>query len=152
MGYHMPALYRARRNGPSVVTAEEVPQVTWTVEQSPGRVGLLLGPDSPDLGHLTPWDAASIARALMDAARQAGTWRACESCKAPVVWARTEAGQRMILDIGDHPGGNMAAKVEEGQLRVRACKPADPLHEGERRVMPHWATCPKADQHRRRGK
>jgi hypothetical protein len=122
--------------------------VTYQVLGEEGRVGLLFGPDD-DPAHLTPWEAASIARSLMTAATAAWPGRRCESCHQPVQWALTEARQRMILNLGDDPLGNMAARTIQGGLGVRSCKPGQPMEEGEHRVMPHWATCPNADSHRR---
>lgn len=71
----------------------------------------------------------------------------CRTCKAPVVWALTEAGKWMPLDaqsslvgewqlFGDGPRAVHVPAERREQL-------AGQLH------VTHWATCPDADRHRR---
>jgi len=54
----------------------------------------------------------------------------CSSCGAKVRWARTKAMRAMILDLEPNPKGNC---VIDGVI-----------------YMAHWATCPSADQHRKK--
>lgn len=54
----------------------------------------------------------------------------CKSCKASIVWFRTAAGRSMPVD---------ASSVLSTDTQFDA-----------RRHMSHFATCPNADQHRRR--
>lgn len=75
----------------------------------------------------------------------------CKSCKAKILWARTEYGNLMPLDFQpDHHKGNIAlidgvAKViKMGELFEEA-------YTGPRYVS-HWSTCPKAHLHRRSAK
>lgn len=76
----------------------------------------------------------------------------CRSCGAPIVFGITEKGRRMPLDAApssvDTPGvwvlssfGDAAAlaRLEPSALR------GSTLH------VPHWATCPNATKHRKRG-
>lgn len=106
-----------------------------------------------DVDALSAWAAMSLARELAAEAQAAATdWVPCESCGTPMVFAVTEAGKRMPLEVGDHLLGNQAARWDAGTLRVRSITQARPgLEEGEHRVMSHYATCVKADRWRRPG-
>lgn len=59
----------------------------------------------------------------------------CRSCGAEIIWKHTKAGNAMPLDAKPV---SMAAMLEDGDTvdLVRV-------------YMPHWATCPYADSHRR---
>ena len=70
---------------------------------------------------------------------------ACRSCGAAIIWARTMAGKRMPLDAEPHPGAPVALAPESDVAIVCSALP----RHGEVRYMPHWVTCPHADQHRR---
>ncbi len=70
----------------------------------------------------------------------------CRSCGAAVRWAHTAAGRAMPLNPNPHPNGNVALD-DNGRCRVLAAR--DLPHPGPT-YRPHWATCPKADAHRRR--
>jgi hypothetical protein len=76
----------------------------------------------------------------------------CRSCKAPIRWATTDNGRSMPLDHEPDDRGEWqlaAALVRGGTPRVvhvpagRRAELAGSLY------MPHWATCPYADEHRR---
>jgi hypothetical protein len=74
----------------------------------------------------------------------------CRSCDEEIVWALTEAGNRMPLDPDPVVDGNLylepVAYPGDDPYRVRAVRDGDiPAH---RRVS-HFATCPDADQHRK---
>ena len=49
----------------------------------------------------------------------------CKSCKATVRWGRTMRGEKILMDPAPEDGGMMKS---------------------------HWATCPNADQHRKRAR
>jgi hypothetical protein len=98
---------------------------------------------------ITPWDAASLARVLLAKALEAGEWAPCKLCHAPMLWAVTESGAGIPLDIGDDPAGNLAARQENGKVRVRSRTGTGVLGTNERPVMSHFTTCPKADEARR---
>lgn len=75
----------------------------------------------------------------------------CKSCSDPIIWARTEAGRRMPVDAEPVPNGNIelvggpvpTAIVRPGQTTAAAATGV-PLRTS------HFATCPRADKHRRR--
>jgi len=83
----------------------------------------------------------------------------CRSCKAPVLWVQTEAGKAMPLDPEPHADGNveMTGRVARSKLGgmvqvVRVVAPQSSLFgdEAPTRYLPHFATCPQADEHRQR--
>jgi hypothetical protein len=95
---------------------------------------------------------------------------ACKSCPAPVRWARTVYGTPMLLDRAPRPDGNVivfgegvrkliidalgpqAAEeaLEAETARVLVVGNLDALEELELgRYVAHFATCPKANDHRR---
>jgi hypothetical protein len=67
----------------------------------------------------------------------------CKSCGAPLLWAKTAAGQRMPLDAVPSPDGGW---VYAGPEKIRAAVEDDTVA----RYVPHWATCPDAASHRRK--
>lgn len=69
----------------------------------------------------------------------------CSSCKARILWVKTAKGRDMPLDEAPNLEGTMT--IIDG----RAVTQSDNLFELEMlRYMPHWATCPHADQHRKK--
>ena len=58
----------------------------------------------------------------------------CRSCHAPIIFVETKTGKKMPLDAKPFS----AVQVKEGVGEVIQV------------YMPHWATCSKADQHRRK--
>lgn len=58
----------------------------------------------------------------------------------------------MPVDHDPTEAGNLAVRrdPEDGQLRARPAPAGAKLAAGERRGMSHFATCPNADQHRKR--
>jgi hypothetical protein len=68
----------------------------------------------------------------------------CRSCGAPITWAITDQGKRMPLDAEPNPAGNVRLTLTNAVVLRK-----DEVYDGPR-FMPHWATCPNADQHRRR--
>jgi len=71
----------------------------------------------------------------------------CRSCKAPVVWVRTRAGKRMPVDPEPVEGGNIILSERDHATPLAVYVEADP---GVMRHVSHFATCPNADQHRKR--
>ncbi len=72
----------------------------------------------------------------------------CRACGAVIVWALSEAGRRMPVDVEPAPGGSLelyteyfpdGSPVEPGVQRVRR-RPPDRL-ESSPTWWPHWATC-----------
>lgn len=78
----------------------------------------------------------------------------CASCRADIVWATTTKDKPIPLEPASTPHGNLAvypldggglrAVVVQGPRRdaMRAC--GQPLY------LPHWTSCPHADQWRNR--
>ena len=84
----------------------------------------------------------------------AQTASACRSCKAPILWVRTEKQKRMPLDAT--PVDASTHQRNTFVLRDTA-SPAGPLAiaatpqqlPGEVYYVSHFATCPHAQEHRR---
>lgn len=75
----------------------------------------------------------------------------CHSCGAPIRWAVTEYGRRIPLDPTPTDAGNIhlydgVAYVMEmrGQAIIEHRAQGDVLY------VAHFATCPHADQHRKK--
>jgi hypothetical protein len=75
----------------------------------------------------------------------------CRSCHAAIVWAVTEAGRRMPLDVEPDPAGNLAIVeyLADGTPVVAFDAGARALL--DLRYLSHFATCPQAGDWRRRG-
>jgi len=72
----------------------------------------------------------------------------CSSCGASIRWARTALDESIPLDVEPVDGGNVeitpdgrALVVQPDQLGLFGTPP---------RFVSHFATCPHADEHRRR--
>lgn len=78
------------------------------------------------------------------------TVAACRSCSAPIIWTQTEAGKRMPLDARTTPEGNWTISRRRDIPRAIYVGDAAPELAADDRHHAHWATCPNADQHRRR--
>ena len=59
----------------------------------------------------------------------------CKSCGAAILWVLTPKGHAMCLD--PKPEKRVVLGRQTGQAHVLDT------------YVPHWATCPSADQHRR---
>ena len=73
----------------------------------------------------------------------------CASCAAPLRWERTETGKHIPLDAEPVPDGNIyimhgVAFVIPTQPEIGDAEPEGP------RFVSHFATCPNADEHRRK--
>lgn len=78
----------------------------------------------------------------------------CRRCKAPILWARTEAGRPMPLDATPDDGGNVAVVDGIALVLPRAVRErlrANDARINERRMFyrSHFATCPYADDFRK---
>jgi hypothetical protein len=71
----------------------------------------------------------------------------CGSCGALIAWVRTAAGKRMPIDFEPTEDGNV---VIEPDGVVHVLKAGEFPVPGEARHTSHFATCPKAAEHRRR--
>ncbi|OLT46524.1 hypothetical protein BJF85_16665 [Saccharomonospora sp. CUA-673] len=77
----------------------------------------------------------------------------CRSCNGRIVWARTADGERMPVDDTPARGGNVLLMLQGVQLVAGVLGKADATRRragGIELYVPHFATCPNADRHRRR--
>ena len=73
----------------------------------------------------------------------------CRSCGAGITWAKTAQGRSMPVDRDPVPDGNITLEdTDIGTSIATVHGPDDPI-EGERYVS-HFATCPNANEHRRK--
>lgn len=75
----------------------------------------------------------------------------CRACDAPMTWATTSSGKSMPLNAEPDPAGNVEVRVGELGLAVLEVHPPGqpPLASVGVMYMPHWATCPNADEFRK---
>lgn len=77
----------------------------------------------------------------------------CKSCGAPIVWIESPKHKWIPCDEGLIPyledrAGKEAVVTQRGEItRCRLTFDGEPTGLGR---TTHWATCPNADQHRRR--
>jgi hypothetical protein len=74
----------------------------------------------------------------------------CKSCNAPIFWARTDKGRAMPLDLKPVAGASIIVTGPTTDLRAHVLKDGEVDH-GFVRYTSHFATCPQAKQHRRKG-
>ena len=74
----------------------------------------------------------------------------CKSCRAPMIWARTENGKNVPLDAEPTPAGNIHLRADGVAVYVKKDQMDNPLFPPERRYKSHYATCPHAPEHRRK--
>lgn len=77
----------------------------------------------------------------------------CRSCGAAILWARTERDKPIPLDAEPDPAGRIVF-VSGDTVRVLRKDEEPPSHalvprKGQRYTS-HFATCPNAEQHRRK--
>lgn len=66
----------------------------------------------------------------------------CGRCPARIVFARTDAGKSMPLDLVPDVAGNVAVHVDgSGRVRARVVSTDLPVQPFERLHLPHFATC-----------
>jgi len=71
----------------------------------------------------------------------------CRSCGAAIIWAKTAGGSSVPLDAEPVPNGNIVLRSDGIAVYLKA---ADARPTGGCFVS-HFATCPNAAQHRKRG-
>lgn len=75
----------------------------------------------------------------------------CQWCPALIITAATERAKTMPLDPEPNPDGNVAVHADAmGNLHCRVLRKGEEPLDYETRYMPHWATCTRAGQARRR--
>lgn len=77
----------------------------------------------------------------------------CASCQQEILWARTNNGKSMPLDLEPNDSGTMILVLRHGEAGgitvgcfYKGVEKA--LTRGEKRRTSHFSTCPNADQHR----
>ena len=73
----------------------------------------------------------------------------CKSCAAPIIWALTGTGKRMPIDARPDPYGRIEITSIRYDVPTITTHPQTPLHVPTLYTS-HFATCPNADQHRKR--
>lgn len=73
----------------------------------------------------------------------------CRSCGKTIWWLTTTAGNTMPVDPEEVPDGNIV--LVDGKAHTLRGDLFEEKHEGPR-YKSHFATCPQAAQHRRKGK
>lgn len=77
----------------------------------------------------------------------------CKSCGAPIMWAHLPSGKIMPVNI--EPTTYWERKGAKGKIVTSYGKVVSCDFEGDPNTatgfgyIPHWATCPNADQHRK---
>lgn len=75
---------------------------------------------------------------------------ACRSCDAPILWAKTPGDRPIPLDATPVPDGNVELIHERlGQAPLAIVHGQAPFLAGDL-YLPHFATCPNADEWRTR--
>lgn len=76
----------------------------------------------------------------------------CRTCQQPIRWAKTEGGRPIPLDPEPGLHGNIIIEDQGGEDVAVVVRPPDPAGDTLAGVkfVPHHATCPQADQWRRR--
>lgn len=78
------------------------------------------------------------------------SWRrgTCGSCRQPVIWAFTEAGNRMPVDPIPAERGTIALSGHMPRATVMSKRGREP---GQKLYVVHFDECPAADKHRGKG-
>lgn len=84
----------------------------------------------------------------------APTWQVeqCSTCAAPIIWAVTERARPMPIDAQPTKGGNVLLRPRGSDMQPLAVLLPVAKQFGHTNLRTsHFATCPQANQHRRRG-
>ena len=74
----------------------------------------------------------------------------CNSCGAPIFWAKTIKGRPIPLDEQPSPRGNVVVSEEGTALVYRDPSAIAPRYADSPKYLSHFATCPNAEEHRKR--
>lgn len=75
---------------------------------------------------------------------------ACRSCGAPIIWARTPSGRTIPIDRQPTDDGNVRVTYDGHKAHAQVVGKPDLFTADEPRHTSHFATCPNADQHRKK--
>jgi hypothetical protein len=75
----------------------------------------------------------------------------CSTCSAQVIWARTVHGIPMMVDAQPTERGDLALQPRQSGT-PQVWKPTPEQRAGRALYRSHFATCPDADAHRRKGR
>jgi hypothetical protein len=73
----------------------------------------------------------------------------CRSCSQLILWVEWASGKKMPIDISPNPNGNIVVTYRKSENKLLAENFDRSRHEGRRRFVSHFTTCPQASQHRR---
>lgn len=77
---------------------------------------------------------------------------ACRSCGAGMIWTETTNGRKMPVDAHPSPSGSFVlTPVVDEPSPLATFLPAGERYEGHVLYTSHFATCPNAVQHRKKG-
>lgn len=84
-----------------------------------------------------------------------GTAKECRSCKALVVWTKTERGKPMPCDVAPSKDGSFylfrkSDRIDAVHVRSSDPRAARAMDRGQNKHESHFSTCPNAAQHRRK--
>lgn len=72
----------------------------------------------------------------------------CDSCGDPIIWAVTEAGKRMPVDVEPTETGNLILSGQ-GQILTVTVVSKTGRYPGQKLNTSHFATCKHAKRHRK---
>lgn len=74
----------------------------------------------------------------------------CKSCGAPIRWTKTSRGKNMPIDEKPSEGGDFAVLPDTDPPEVEWLSSRSKTTHPGPFFTSHFATCPNADQHRRK--
>lgn len=77
----------------------------------------------------------------------------CESCGAEIIWARTQRGERMPVDVEPSAAGNVILTGQPPKRRAGVLtrgQAEGARAAGQSLYLSHFASCPMASAHRKR--
>lgn len=77
---------------------------------------------------------------------------ACRSCGESIIWRTTPGGKPMPLDPEPVDHGNVIVLDDRRCRVVGGAAAEDHKREGGELYVSHFATCPNANEHRKRGR
>lgn len=93
-------------------------------------------------------DARWCATCLHGPAKPVTPTSTCD-CGAEMIWCVTENGAKIPIDVEPVPDGKLIKlRVENGDRIVHHIRKGEAVYQP--RYNAHFATCPNADQHRRK--